>query len=378
MSKHTHTDKIFAATACLSETELRAYCRGRLDTREQHRLERHLTDCALCSAAVAAFAAAPAALDDVPGLKRTLASKIGKGAIGLGTTVIGAFAVVGLVVAGVAVKQAFWPAEEVNNAAPPAVIRQSPETSAPVLAENKPGLEEFFIRPGAPVHETNTPSPAVSPIDTQMKEKVEITPLEVIPAKPLQPIAAGDTSSARHEEAETGQEYNSPVVYIRDLKITDFEKYYRKPLSLQAQHLSARYHDMDSRRADFAERAATTRTVTADEVLDDALNYFNQGRYGKSISQFDLLLNHNSKDLNALFYVAVCEVRLELYDRAIPLLDKVLASSNNVFHQEAEWYKALALIGQGNMDEAKLLLQEIASKKGFYKKQAEEKLATLK
>lgn len=383
MSNHTHTDTIFTASACLSEQELGDYCRGKLSTREQHRMERHLTDCALCSAAVAAFAATPAALGDLPGLKKSLAAKAGgmagKVFIWSGTTIIGAFAIVGLISAGVAIKYVFF--TDTNKAQPTAQVQPAPAAQAPPVETNTASgtmkMEERFIRPGAPVRKTETPVVAITPVDTQKKKTIEVDSFLPVPTPVVNTVAPAAADAEK--EIETIERYNAPVVYIRDLKITDFEKYYRQKITIQPERLSgvpAKFDDKPGHITDPADPDAV-RIVTADQVLDEALNYFNKGRFGKCISQFDLLLNHNPNDVNAQFYIAVCNVRLEMYGRALPLLDQVLASPNNVFHQEAQWYKALALIGKGERENAKVVLQQIVDKKGFYKKQAKEKLAQL-
>ncbi|TND07615.1 MAG: hypothetical protein FD123_3167 [Bacteroidetes bacterium] len=377
MSTNIHTDRIFTATSCLSEKELTDYCGGKLDGKNQHRLERHLTDCALCSAAVAAFAATPAAIADIPQVKNSVAAKAGKMAVGLGTGFVLAFAVVGLLVFGVFVKMIFWPDDNTpqENKVVAAVVDTPAKAIAGVPAQMP---EEYFIKPGAAVHKTESPVASVSPVDTQAKKTVEVEPFEPIAAKEVSLVPGKTNDSKEAEDPLVQESYNAPVVYVRDLKITDFEKYYREKIEIKPLMTSGLSAKFDHHDQDYEDDSETVRTVPADKVLDDGLNYFNQGRYGKSISQFDMLLDHNPKDINAQFYVAICNVRLEMYSRALPLLDKVLASENNVFHQEAEWYKALALLGMKNRKEnAKTLLKQIADRKGFYRKQALEKLKEL-
>lgn len=377
MSTNTHTDGIFASTACLTDKELAAYCGGRLDKKSQHRMERHLTDCALCSAAVAAFAATPAALSDIPRVKSSVAAKAGKIAVGLGTGFVVAFAVLGILGSAALIRLVFWPEKEKKVQAPVAVVQKADSGSVQPAVSVALLPEEHFIKPGAPVHRTVSPVPSVAPVDTQTKEKVEVEPFEPVAAKEVHTVAE-KPAEARETEAPVKEiSYNSPVVYVRDLKITDFDKYYREKVRIvpfQLPGVAARYeNDKTDKLAD----AETERLIPADKILDDGLNYFNQGRYGKCISQFDLLLGHNSADINAQFYIAVCDVRLEMFGRALPLLDQVLASPNNTFHQEAEWYKALALAGAGQREKAKELLRQIISGKGFYSRQATEKLAGL-
>lgn len=377
---HTHTDKIFAATACLTENELAGYCKKRLSKAEQHRLERHLVDCALCAAAVASFEAAPTALSDLPELKKTLVSKTSryahKSIFGMNTALVAVFTVIGFVAVSFAVYYTYSKNKTQQQQ------QQSPE-SLPVnrIDVPKPAASlqtEHFIQPGAPVHSVPTPQPALVPNDTQVNTHIAIEPMQEAPAAEVKPVTPVNTPVAEEAEKPLEFVYNSPVGYIRDLKITDFEKYYRTNNTIELKSiggLSAQY-DNEHTRDKHDDTQPAERKVTADEVLNDALGYFNQGRFGKCIAGFELLLSHNPKDVNALFYSAVCNVHLEMHGRAIPLLDKVLASPNNTFHQEAEWYKTLALYGKGDRAGAKSMMEEIVKKNGFYKKQAQEKLKT--
>lgn len=381
MSNHTHTDKIFAATACLTETELAGYCKKRLSKTEQHRLERHLVDCALCAAAVASFEAAPTALSDLPELKKTLVTRTGKFAqksiFGMGTVFTGVFAVIGFIAVSFGVYYAFT---KKNNTQQQLQSPENPPVNkivSPPLADA--GTQtEHFIQPGAPVHEVQSPQPVMVPNDTQPNTKIEIEPMQEIPAEEVKPVSPPDNKVPEVAETPAQHVYNSPVVYIRDLKISDFEKYYRTSLTITLKSMTGVPAQFDDERTrdKHDDTHPAERKVTADEVLNEALGYFNQGRFGKCIAGFELLLDHNPNDVNALFYTAVCNVRLEMHSRAIPLLNKVLASSNNAFHQEAEWYKSLALYGKGDRAAAKSLMEEIVKKNGFYKKQAQEKLKT--
>jgi tetratricopeptide (TPR) repeat protein len=109
-------------------------------------------------------------------------------------------------------------------------------------------------------------------------------------------------------------------------------------------------------------------------VLKDALIAFNKQDYTKSISLFSILLELNKKDVNAWFYSALCFYHNNNNAKAIVFLDKVLENENNVFDQEAEWYKAQALIKTNDKEAALELLLKINSRRGFYADKAGDKL----
>lgn len=60
------------------------------------------------------------------------------------------------------------------------------------------------------------------------------------------------------------------------------------------------------------------------------------------------------------------------------MLNRIGNLSNNVFKQEAYWYKALCCIDLNKIKDAKTLLQHIADAQGFYAARAKQQLASLK
>jgi tetratricopeptide (TPR) repeat protein len=119
------------------------------------------------------------------------------------------------------------------------------------------------------------------------------------------------------------------------------------------------------------------QTISADKVLKTALAYFNKGKYEKALTEFQLLLEANPSDVNALFYSAVSYYHIGKYNHTIKNLEAVLKSPNNTFHPEAKWNLALSNLKIGEKGKAKQLLVEIVNEKGFYSKRAADKLKSL-
>jgi hypothetical protein len=187
--------------------------------------------------------------------------------------------------------------------------------------------------------------------------------------KPITSLAVENTSEINIEQLP-----NAPVIYHKGLKVTNYHLYYFKnnqPFQLVNGGLNAAYETVPDYKAMKKENKDAYKT-TADAVLREALSLFADAHYSACLENFDLLLKLNKTDVNANFYSAMSYYSLQKFPRAIEYFDNVLASSNNIFHQEAEFYKALALIANSQKAEAVNLLQKIAGFKGFYAERARE------
>ncbi len=350
--------------ACLTETAFKQYVEGKLSSAEQRGIELHLNECSLCASAMSGFLASPEALNDVSSIRAELAQRSGMSSFSTASKVImgTAFLAVAALVAILA-----WPRTEVEKEQPfvgPEINTILPNQTAENTAA--PARDEHFINPQAPAPR---PKPATDAsvedsAETQLPEWVQ--PMDAKPPQPLLP-----------EEVQPGKpqpEYNAAFVYILDLKVTGFDTYYRKNIvvdDLPLRGVPAQFgNEEEIEKADDE----TKRSIPADRVLREALQSFNEGRYGRCISKCDLLLKSNAQDVNALFYTGVSYVRLEMPEKAIPYLDRVLAETNNVFHEEALWYKALALNNAGDREGSMKLFKQIAAQPGYYQAKAKEKL----
>jgi hypothetical protein len=169
---------------------------------------------------------------------------------------------------------------------------------------------------------------------------------------------------------------NAPVIYIYDLKVTDFQKLYfknMKPYVIDGKSLSSEFENAEMYNA-WINEWNPVNDYTLDMLLKDALKAFKKQKYKKAYALFNELLTYNANDVNSLFYSALSKYYTDSYPDAIARLDKVLENENNVFGQEAEWYKALCLLKNNEQKEAVSLLVKINNQKGFYSNNAGEKL----
>lgn len=380
MSTTSPYKNIFTATKCLSFDEISAYNSGSLPGDEKHRVEEHLLECELCSSALAGFAAVPVTVQDINDLHEKINTMSERKAWYSRSYFIAGITIALFSAIFLLVSNPFKEEKKNLLPAPGAISAESSDETGQFETPPPPSIDEptlkkvesirvaskeNFVKPKP----SNDPQPPAAPknnapaVDPQPKtNKTE--------AKP---------APAKEKEEETIEiKYNAPVRYMEDLKITDFEKLYTKPNDPRHTYSSVpAWQENEDKRNDLDPFAEEARSVPADEVLSKGLRSFKHGRWAEAITQFNLLLEHNSKDINALFYKGISAWNLNRSLIAQNCLMQVLASENNVFHQEAKWYLALTYVKAGETDTARELLTAIINEKGFYTKQAKEALKQL-
>ncbi|MCD6016928.1 MAG: hypothetical protein K0S53_49 [Bacteroidetes bacterium] len=197
----------------------------------------------------------------------------------------------------------------------------------------------------------------------------EEEPLEMLPSKPLTLTNEKETE----EEIVFKFTPNAPVIFIHNLKVTNYRMYYFKynesiDLSINM-GLSAQYGS----NADI-ERQQLNRSNSyfAHKIIQKAMSLFNSKNTINCIEELTLLYDFNPNDANAQFYLGMCYYQLGKYNLANRYFQKNLDNVNNIFHQESEFYQALCLTNMKQNDEAIKQLQRIVNNKGFYNQRAQE------
>lgn len=356
----------------LSQQQLEAYLNGTLDPSARSKVDQLLQDCELSKEAVAGYSAIPAAISDIAGLKKQIAAKSGMGVSKIWLNVLAGTAVAAIITATAIFLNSSGDkktAEIPKNNLP--VLPAPPASSEPVMVLTP--QSEHFVNPDAKPEPVNYKTAAAKKDSASQVKPIAVSPQPIEVSDP--PLI--DVKPVVPAHPETG--YNASIGYILDLKITEYEKYKDQHVTVavpQLKGLSAQYESYDVDAGEYKED--TVRKIPAERYLRDGLKAFRDARYGRCIEKMEVLRKSNDKDLNAAFYMGVSYVKLEMFGKAIPLLDQILNATNNVFHEEARWYKAQALLGNGEKEAAKQLLTEIAAKEGFYQQKAKEMLTGLK
>jgi hypothetical protein len=109
------------------------------------------------------------------------------------------------------------------------------------------------------------------------------------------------------------------------------------------------------------------RTVASDlGVLQQANGYFLNGEYEKALVLYDKAIQEKDEKFVFQFYKASALQNLEKFDEAIPEYESVINHGDNIFVEEAEWYKALCYIKLGEAVEARDQLLTIIGNNGYY------------
>ncbi len=116
---------------------------------------------------------------------------------------------------------------------------------------------------------------------------------------------------------------------------------------------------------------ASERSVNASlDAIQTAKIYFQQSDYQKVIKELDNIAPQKDQAFVAQFYKGLSYQNLDQYDNAIQEYTKVVDHGNNLFVEEAEWYKALCYLKANKRSEARAELLAVIDRKGHYEKDA--------
>lgn len=170
---------------------------------------------------------------------------------------------------------------------------------------------------------------------------------------------------------------NSPVMYIHELKVSDYRRLYFKKdryVNLNGNGLSA---DQAVPSPEPASHLRQEAPVYLHEQLAEALGAIRKGQYDVASVKLLDLETYTKNDINCNFYLGLCFYYRKNYAKAVERFDACVHDLNNAFLQESEYYKALALLELGKTEEAVALLRRIADDGEFYAGKARTVLAGL-
>ncbi|MDO8999917.1 MAG: tetratricopeptide repeat protein [Bacteroidota bacterium] len=192
----------------------------------------------------------------------------------------------------------------------------------------------------------------------------------IIPSKPLDLSLLLENNIP---ESKIKYISNSSVVYIHDLKVTNYTTLYFKKnqfVKLPVKGgLPVSYANKDD-----LNRSRTGLKQSADyflhEEFSDALLAFKNKNYNQSIYALNVISGYNDEDVNCNFYLGMCYYYKKNYSKANEFFDRCIQSSNNTFLQEATYYRALSLYESGDKVSAIQKFKFIAEEGEFYSEKA--------
>lgn len=368
--KASPLNKLFSTTDCLSEDILINYSKGNLSPAQVHQVEFHLLDCELCSLASAGFAAASVSSSDLNTLRSSVRKKYTSSLlskVGIGLVFLSLLVTPAIFIFQNKKENKVQISETVELKNRVEMISAKPTNIDPgkesiifsekenfISINNTPGENTFF----------NPDNAQDNHIDQPVYEE---------------PVIDKSVVFGEEEEQKPGQyvtKYNSPVRFIENLKISNYEKLYLKneETNKSVYGTPSKFENKNS----INNLPELSHSISADEILRDAMKNITKRKYSKAKEKLALLHEYNGKDENANFYLGFCNYHLKDFNSSEKFFRSVMKSESNVFEQEARWYLALSQIESGKINEASSLLMQIIAQKGFYREQAETKLREIK
>ncbi|MCE3259658.1 MAG: hypothetical protein K0S12_1299 [Bacteroidetes bacterium] len=252
-----------------------------------------------------------------------------------------------------------------NSPAPKTIAKAEPTEEIKTLAATHLDTisvvaENFIYQPATP--KIKSEEKELSPVTTDTAEVLEI--------KTLQPSVQ---SPEKLREIEIRYIPNAPVIYLHDLKITNYSSlYFRKnkfiTLSVPGGVDPSYANKEDMRRNENILMPADNYYLH--EAIGEAMLYFSKKEYNRCLRTLQIVQEINPDDINCRFYSGMCYYYKKNYTAAVKNLDYCIDHANNSFLNEAQYYKALSLYESGNKTEAYSLLRQIVDEGGFYAEKA--------
>jgi tetratricopeptide (TPR) repeat protein len=234
------------------------------------------------------------------------------------------------------------------------------------------------------VKSTDTVFPVIAPKVIEhyntIANKAEETPTateipEMMPSKELS-LPIGENND--DEDIVFQFTANAPVIFIDNLKVTNYRLYYFRQSQAIDLSISSGLAAQYGSKAEIENVAMNnSNTYLAHKVIRKAMRLFNTKNITNCIEELTILYAYNKDDANAQFYLGMCYYQLGKYAVAQTYFQKNLDNVNNIFHQESDFYGALCLLNTQKTDEAVNQLQRIVNNKGFYGARAQDALNKL-
>lgn len=113
---------------------------------------------------------------------------------------------------------------------------------------------------------------------------------------------------------------------------------------------------------------------TAEDIVDSdlrlAMIYYENKDFSKAIEHFENILKSDDSRIGLNLYSGISRMEIEQYAEANKNFKRIIDHRANAFIESAEWYLGLCYIMTNETEKAKEVFNTIASKDGYYKKDA--------
>ena len=362
-------NKIFGKKSSVSQEEIEKYISGDLSEKEKYEIELKAQSSDLDYDAIESFEKNPDKLNEFKKIKSDVSNKTFKSSIKLKYFIITGIAAT-ITIFFIIYADIF---NKKNNEILIAENTIVGQTSKPGKEKSK---ELFFEETEVKTQETKaeeidkTSNKELKSVEENQIKKNYNTQIEKIKQKETEPMINIDSINTK----KLIFAYNSPIKHLAHYKIVDYSFYKRENQMKKENNLG-----LDARFSNEKEKSRKETLSDKDlnlsyfSFLEKAMYKYDKKEYTNAIYMYNTILEQYPNDLNAFFYKGMSYYQLKKYEKSIKYLNKTIESEINIFHQEAEYYKALSLL-HTNKKEGIKLLQKIADDALFYSQKAMIKL----
>jgi tetratricopeptide (TPR) repeat protein len=97
---------------------------------------------------------------------------------------------------------------------------------------------------------------------------------------------------------------------------------------------------------------------------------YNNADFDRALATFQQVLDRDNNNLPALFYKGASYQKLHDFSGAVMVYSEIIEHRDNIFYEQAEWYKGLCLLHLGEIEQVLFLMEAIIEREGFYKTKA--------
>lgn len=108
------------------------------------------------------------------------------------------------------------------------------------------------------------------------------------------------------------------------------------------------------------------------------IDFYNEKNYPEALNRFKIVLKNNADHPMCNFYSGLCYQQLGEYNKAIMAFQNVINEHDNLFIEQAQWYKALSQLQINDLKRAYQSFSLIVKNNGYYSKNAKDILKKLK
>jgi tetratricopeptide (TPR) repeat protein len=168
------------------------------------------------------------------------------------------------------------------------------------------------------------------------------------------------------------------VLYINGYLMADFRQYYEGKIKVRNRDIpTGTVVNSSELRLEPGEAIGPYRFFSYESLMDSAMKLFDRSEYKNTLKIFDELSDIYPGDVNVVFYRGLCYYHMAVYDRALDYFKAATVYPVLLFYEESVWYQALTYQKMGDTEQSEKLLRLIIAKKGFYAKQAVNRIQQL-